>query len=882
LAGQLLTYSFTHASVTAGTVVVIVIGGLTNTATTGTYGEELVTLASGSAIDTAIVPAVTLTSGVLGAPSWSASSTATGATGVTYSYGATAATSSYLSSVVMSVPPGTSGSATVTTATAQTSYAITLASPTATLSGTTLTVAFTSVYIPSGTVLYLQVAGLTNLSAPGSYAAAVTSYNGTTAVDSATTSATTFTSLALTALSWTASSTATGATGVSYSYSFGLSAPATLTSLTMTVPPGTAGTPSVTSASPSGIAGGTVSLVGQLITYSFSSTSIGTATTISLVIGGLTNTATPDVYAATITALHSGSAVASGTTAAVTFTSTSLTGLSWTASSTSTGATGVSYAYAFTTATGENLSSVTMSVPAGTSGTPTVGTVSAYSTGQGTITLASPSASLAGTTLTFSFTSTYVSAGAQISVDLLGLTNTSSAGSYSSSITTKNATTAVDSGTTPALSFDANVLGSPSWTTSSTQTGATGVTYTYSFGVSSSAVMTTVEATVPTGTGGTPSVASVSPSVIAGGTVALSAGLLTYTFTAAAVNAGTTVSIAISGLTNTTTAGSYTAALTALDAGTAVASGSTPSVSFTSTVLTALSWTSSSTATGATGVSYTYSFTTASATALTSVTMSVPTGTAGTPAVGTVSVYQSSEGAITLPGQSASLTGTTLTFSFTSTYIPSGTVFSVAITGLANTSAAGTYTAALATKNGSATVDSGSTGSLTFAVHALLLTAPASLSWSGTLTVSSQALDDANAADQSYAVGDSTGSGDGWNVTVTATTFTNGSHTLPNTGTFSTNGSLTSLGATAAPSITCISSCVTPTNQVVYPVAVTTAPSSPVAAVIYSAAVGTGSGSFTIGGSSAAHPVGWWLDIPPNAFAGTYTSTITFAVGTGP
>jgi hypothetical protein len=41
-------------------------------------------------------------------------------------------------------------------------------------------------------------------------------------------------------------------------------------------------------------------------------------------------------------------------------------------------------------------------------------------------------------------------------------------------------------------------------------------------------------------------------------------------------------------------------------------------------------------------------------------------------------------------------------------------------------------------------------------------------------------------------------------------------------------------------------------------------------------------GSFTIGGSASANPVGWWLSVPANAYVGTYLSTVTFAVASGP
>jgi hypothetical protein len=62
-------------------------------------------------------------------------------------------------------------------------------------------------------------------------------------------------------------------------------------------------------------------------------------------------------------------------------------------------------------------------------------------------------------------------------------------------------------------------------------------------------------------------------------------------------------------------------------------------------------------------------------------------------------------------------------------------------------------------------------------------------------------------------------------------------------------------------------------------VAITTATT---ASNIYDASATTGLGSVTIGGSSAANPVGWWLNVPANTLAGTYTSTVTVDIISGP
>jgi hypothetical protein len=174
------------------------------------------------------------------------------------------------------------------------------------------------------------------------------------------------------------------------------------------------------------------------------------------------------------------------------------------------------------------------------------------------------------------------------------------------------------------------------------------------------------------------------------------------------------------------------------------------------------------------------------------------------------------------------------------------------------------------------------TGTLTVTAGSLTLTSPSSLTWAATLTGLDQSLVDTTSGDQQYTVDDATGSGAGWHVTVSATTFTNGSHTLANTGTFSTTGSATSSSATTAPTATCSATCTLPTDTTTYPVDITTAASSPTPVTIYDTSAGTGLGQIVIGGSAQTHPVGWWLLVPANAIAGSYTSTITMAIVSAP
>ena len=129
-----------------------------------------------------------------------------------------------------------------------------------------------------------------------------------------------------------------------------------------------------------------------------------------------------------------------------------LTNTSWAVSNSQTGTTGVTYTYQLTTATAGTIGSVTATVPTGTAGTPAVGTV--YGLGAG-------SAALSGTTLTYTVTTpAAVAAGIPIYIEFTGLTNTGNAGSYTSTVTTKDNTPVtpltIDSGTSQSVSFGAS------------------------------------------------------------------------------------------------------------------------------------------------------------------------------------------------------------------------------------------------------------------------------------------------------------------------------------------------------------------------------------------------------------------------------------------
>jgi hypothetical protein len=113
---------------------------------------------------------------------------------------------------------------------------------------------------------------------------------------------------------------------------------------------------------------------------------------------------------------------------------------------------------------------------------------------------------------------------------------------------------------------------------------------------------------------------------------------------------------------------------------------------------------------------------------------------------------------------------------------------------------------------------------------------------------------------------DARGTGGGWNLTLTSTTFTTGIRALPTTA-----SSLTAVTAACASGVTCTN----PTNAVAFPIAVPAGTTAPTAVKFFNAAANTGMGSFTITPTVA-------VSVPGNAYAGTYSSTLTVAAIAGP
>ncbi|HEX4680570.1 MAG TPA: WxL domain-containing protein [Gaiellaceae bacterium] len=107
---------------------------------------------------------------------------------------------------------------------------------------------------------------------------------------------------------------------------------------------------------------------------------------------------------------------------------------------------------------------------------------------------------------------------------------------------------------------------------------------------------------------------------------------------------------------------------------------------------------------------------------------------------------------------------------------------------------------------------------------------------------------------------DARGTGAGWNLTVSATTFSDGaSHTLPP-------------GAVAIVNSTCAggSACTGATNSITYPITLSGTP-----AKFFNASGDSGMGEVNVTPSVD-------VAIPGNAYAGIYTSTVTLGAVSGP
>jgi hypothetical protein len=179
------------------------------------------------------------------------------------------------------------------------------------------------------------------------------------------------------------------------------------------------------------------------------------------------------------------------------------------------------------------------------------------------------------------------------------------------------------------------------------------------------------------------------------------------------------------------------------------------------------------------------------------------------------------------------------------------------------------------------------TGQATVAAGSLAVGAPSTVKWTLTLTAFDFKTDDRGPF--TVTAVDATGSGTGWNLTATVTPFTDSTGTTRCTAAapcrmhkpLTINGSATSakVNKTAGEECDDGATCTLSTNTVTYPVTLPTTcaasgrPCEP--AVVASAAKTSGMGAIDL-------TTDWWLTIPANTYAGTYTSTITLSMVSGP
>ena len=250
-----------------------------------------------------------------------------------------------------------------------------------------------------------------------------------------------------------------------------------------------------------------------------------------------------------------------------------------------------------------------------------------------------------------------------------------------------------------------------------------------------------------------------------------------------------------------------------------------------------------------------------------------PTGVSATPGDATAAVSWTAPVYL----NNGTLTGYTATASPGSETCTTTGATSCTITGLTDGT---TYTITVVTTASTGT-SAPSSPATAEPVGFLTLTSPSSLTWTVTSNGVNQSAVNTVSGNQQLTATDNTATGAGWHITVSATTFTSGTKSLPNPAAVDFTGSTSSIASTA-PSATCVGSCTLPTDTTTYPVAITTATSSPPTYTIYDTSASTGEGVMTIGGSTATNPIGWWINVPASVFSGSYTSTVTLAVVSGP
>ena len=157
----------------------------------------------------------------------------------------------------------------------------------------------------------------------------------------------------------------------------------------------------------------------------------------------------------------------------------------------------------------------------------------------------------------------------------------------------------------------------------------------------------------------------------------------------------------------------------------------------------------------------------------------------------------------------------------------------------------------------------GTSGTATLTGGTLSMNPPTVVGFAATLNGTAQVAP----ASQAIDVLDNTGSGLGWNVTLTSTTFTVGANSLSTTATTDT---------AAAGACDATITCALGTNTAIsYPVTIPAAATAPTAIKIQSALAGSG-----LAGQTWTHTMA--LAIPAVARAGAYLSTWTYSLVSGP
>lgn len=116
-----------------------------------------------------------------------------------------------------------------------------------------------------------------------------------------------------------------------------------------------------------------------------------------------------------------------------------------------------------------------------------------------------------------------------------------------------------------------------------------------------------------------------------------------------------------------------------------------------------------------------------------------------------------------------------------------------------------------------------------------------------------------------FTLDDETGSGSGWDLNATSTTFSAGAKTLPTTAT-----TITAASGSAASG-----NCRLPTSAITYPVTLPAGATPPTAADLFDSAVNTGEGPTNVTLTAK-------VALPANAKAGDYSSTWTLSLSSGP